>query len=468
MKKTQKGMTLMSVMIATALSGIIGLIVIRLMGNQAEAMLAVKLHEEREILIKHYRQVVIGGWDKTMASSGAADPTTTTTVLTRNGVGFPISLGKDLYTHDANGWWKVDAKINSSTSGQIQHSDAYSGTTGLHTEKNYSVILSVTFDPQKHPVVDLKLAERQELIYMGYRWQTTKQAGCGSDSPIALTRRDTTGTHAPLYHPNSKGAVISYSFRSNYIKCSQVPLVSNATECSKVGAILGFESKGSGALDTPTYRISNSDYVTGRLACSYPVATSTPSPGSEWKAAMGSNRYYMLRNKVWDNKDTAHASANSGSACADIDKSYVNFVTEIDAGTGGGELICEPDLIAPKVFRHYYDRTTRRNSIAITGDALGNYSGQRPGYWRHPAPLVACAGYYSYDGSTTNPNKVYNDHVGGGGYVDAHGGGLKQFKSTSAGIDARTDPFNTNHPYYTRGMPSDRGSPGECECGSPN
>ena len=469
-EKMQKGMTLMSVMVATALSGIVGLMVMRLMSNQAEAMLTVKLREEREILIKHYRQVVIGGWDKTMASTGATDPTTATTVLTRRGRSFPITLGENLYTHDANGWWEVEAKILPPVdSGQIQHSDAYSGTTGLHRERSYTVILSVSFDPKEHPVANMKLADRKELIYMGYRWQKTKQSGCGSDSATALTRRDTTtGTQKPLYHPDSQGAVVSYSFSTNYIKCSQVPLVANAGECPKVSAILGFESQGTGTTDNPFYRRvhSTNEYVTGRLACSYPIAATTT--GSAWKAALGTNRYYMLRNKVWDDKDTANLSTRSSSACHNIDKSYVDFVTGITAtGTGGGELICEPTLIAPKIFSHYYDGSTRRNSVPtnIAGSALGSWTTYEWNLkdYKQPGPLQTCRPYRSYDGS---PNPAsYNDHVGYGGYTDDHSGGLKQFTSTSSGTGARTDPFRARP--YSRGVPGDRGSHGECECGNP-
>lgn len=473
-KKMQKGMTLMSVMVATALSGIVGLMVIRLMSNQAEAMLIVKLREEREILIKHYRKVIIGGWDKTMAGGAS-------TVYTRGGNTIPstglILKSDDLYrtTSVSGGWWKVKATIGSKTSGKIQHSDVYdSSGSGLATEQNYTVTLKIEFDPKEHPVVKMKLADRAEVIYMGYRWQTTKQSGCGSDSAIALTRRDTTGTTPlPLYHPNSQGAVVSYSFHSNYIKCSQVPLIRNADrDCPPVGAILGFESKSTGVGAMPTYRRNNSDYVTGRLACSYPhedYPSANYAPGSAWKAALGTERYYTLRDKVWDNTDIANTSTRSGSTCPSIDKSYIDFVTAIsNQGTGGGELVCEStlpeSLIAPQVFRHYYSGNTRINSVPSTlaGSALGSYTFNRNSS-SQPGPLNNCIQYLSsYNGTNNNS---YNDHVGDGGYDGDHSGGLTNFTSTGSGEGARTDPFNRR--YNSRGVPGNRGDPGECKCPNP-
>ena len=470
-KRELSGMTLMSVLVATALSGVIGLMVIRLIGNQADAMLIIKLREEREILIKHYRQVVIGGWDKTMASTGLVnDPVSTTPVLMRDGSSFPLYLGENLFTplSVGSGWWLVSATIGSpEESGQIQHSDAYSGTTGLATEKNYIVTLKVEFNksPQKHPRLKVNLARREEIIYMGYRWQKTKQEGCGSypatsttEALKRLTRQDTTGTPKPLYHPDSQGAIVSYSFHSNYVKCSQVPLVSNVDECPAVSGILGFESKGTGAGATPTYRQPNGDYVTGRLACSYPIGAT-----NEWKTALGNERYYTLHKKVW-------YGTNTENKCSDpnIKKSYVNFVTPIAAnGTEGGRLSCESVLIAPQVFRHYYDGISKNSTNTLVTSptdpgALGEYRGYAPGDAGHPAGLTECVGYSSYDGST---NKLYDGHVGGGGYEDDHSGGLNKFTSTGSGSDARTDPFNRHS--NSRGIPGGRGEPGECICGNP-
>lgn len=460
-RREPNGMTLMSVLVATALSGIIGLMMIRLIGNQAEAMLVVKLYEEREILIKHYRQVVIGGWDKSMAST-----TTPKTIYTRRGQTFPFSLKKKLYTPLVSGvgWWEINARIGSSTSGKIQHSDAYDASgSGLDTEKNYTVTLSVDFDPTKHPNVEAKIAAREEIIYMGYRWQKTKQSGCGSDSVTALTRRDTTGTSKPLYHPNSQGAVVSYSFHSNYIKCSQVPLVSNVGECPAVSGILGFESRGTGT-SAPFYRKRHqtNEYVTGRLACSYPIGA-TNTPGGKWKTALGGERYYTLHNKVW------YGSKNKNKCShPDIKKSYVDFVTVISSdGTGGGRLSCESALIAPQVFRHYYDGVSivsTNTLVASSTDvgALGTYPLYSPGDAGHPAGLNECESYSSYDEPI---NKTYDDHVGGGGYKNDHSGGLTKFTSTGSGSGARTDPFNKYSD--SRGIPGDRGPPGECICGQP-
>ena len=466
------GMTLMSVMVATALSGIVGLMVIRLMGNQAEAMLIVKLREEREILIKHYRQVIIGGWDYTLKHGAGS-------VYTRGGNPFPagglILKSDDLYrtTSVSDGWWKVIATIRSETSGQIQHSDAYSGTTGLHQEQNYTVTLRVEFDPKKHPVVSMKLATRAEVIYIGQRWQKGAQTGCGSDSETTtLTRRDTTGTTKPLYHPNThsgaddvisgQGAIVSYSLHSNYVKCSQVPLVSNVGECPPVGAILGFESWEKTSRQRYYRKNHTTEYVTGRLACSYPdenYPSANNNAGSAWKAALPvsgahNERYYTLHRKVWDKASTP---AGSGANCLTLNKSYVDSVTAITApGTGGGELVCEPNLIAP----HKLNQRVTGNSIS------GCTSFSSSGY----VPSSNCNSYTAWNG--VGNYVTYTYHAGGGGYQTGkgisgirsvgHSGGIKEFNSTGSAIKIKPHPILANNSL--RGRPGRRGDKGTCAC----
>lgn len=499
----EKGMTLMSVLVATALSGIIGLIVIRLMGNQAEAMLVVKLREEREFLIKHYRQIVIGGWDKTMASTNTNDPTVATRVLIRDtSIGtssFPVLLRTDcpstppstpcnnLHKHNPNGWWKVDAKIGSpSISGKIQHSDDYSGTTGLTTEKNYTVTLSVDFDPTKHPVVKINLATRQEILYMGYRWQETKQSGCDSDSNTTtlitsktLTRQNIrSGTPVPLYHPNThdssddvisgQGAIISYSFHSNYAKCSQVPLVSNKGECPPVSAILGFESWHKTTRQRYYRKNVTGEYVTGRLACSYPdvnYPSTNNASGSAWKNALKngstSYRYYTLHNKVMEITSTPRTSSTS---CPALDRSYIDSVTSVVApGTEGGELTCENNLIAPQTL-------SIAGTTSTDGNRIGGCSVSSTGYTNCSRTTYrAWNGVNSYDD--------YTYHAGGGGYQTGqgstgirsigHSGGIKEFDSTGSAIKVKPQPMRayTNVRYNVlRGRPGVRGDHGDCDC----
>ena len=464
----EKGMTLMSVLVATALSGIIGLIVIRLMGNQAEAMLVLKLREEREILLKHYRQVVIGGWEKTMASS--ANPTgenasirdtnpDNTTHIGKDA--FPLLLKENLYKHDADGWWEVSATVGTSgTAGQIKHSDAHDthGTRGLHREQNYTVTLSVSFKPSKHPVVSANLATRRELLYMGYRWQQTRQKGCGSyDHSIQseregrLSRIDTRGgTPEPIYHPDFQGAVVSYSFHSNYIKCSQVPLVLKV-ECPKVGAMLGFESWGTGATRQRYYRTGRG-YVTGRLACSYPLATTTA--GSAWKAALGTERYYTLNNKVWNEAGDKNADSCSSSI---LDLSYVHKVTQINSsGSGGGRLTCEQTLIAPHVV----------TGMAVTGKSISGCTVDSEG-------RTNCASNISYIGWNRSTYVTFNHHAGQGGYQTnkgqgiksiGHSGGIREFTSTGAIASGARKPHPILADNQLRGRPGNRGRNGGCDC----
>ena len=111
------GMTLMSVMVSAALMGVVALAFIRLFANQDIVIRTVALRDERIRILEHYRNVTIGGWDKTRsvwAGSGAID------VYDRSGTlriaGSGIKLGKNgLYQPDPNGWWSVmaDASLGS-------------------------------------------------------------------------------------------------------------------------------------------------------------------------------------------------------------------------------------------------------------------------------------------------------------------------------------------------------------------
>lgn len=460
LKKMQKGMTLMSVLIATALSAIIGLMVIRLMINQAEAMQFVELREKREHLLKHYRELVISEWD-------------------RSGGGITSKASRqfdddDMYgtTSNSEGWWKVSAILETTSSGWIQHSDVYNAggtdsSSGLHREDLKVVRLSITFDPKKHPVLKTKLAKREEYIFIGSRYAGQN---CRTDE---RTRLDTSSDpNKSLYHPDSHGAIVSYSLHSNYAKCSQVPLIENKNECPPVSGWLGFESRGTGDSDNPFYRRvhGTDEHITGRIACSYPESNDPNSKSKKWHTAISAKGgpWYRLGRTL---KDDGSVGEGGDKRCYDHDLSYIDKVTKIRdlaTGTGGGELLCEPTLIAPQVFKHYYDGVTPYDGTtgtpSIAGSALGSWTSQE---WSRkdegqPGPLDACKSYRSYDGST---NKTYDDHVGGGGYKDDHSGGLKRFVSTGSGSGARTDPFNKQP--YSRGVPGDRGAAGECECGNP-
>ena len=106
----RSGMTLMSVMVAVALAGIVALAVARLLGNQSKTMAVVRLREQREELLKHYKNIVISGWDATRDSCGGD-------ICDRGGNAIiptgGLYLSDDLYAYNNSGssgqWWKVTA-----------------------------------------------------------------------------------------------------------------------------------------------------------------------------------------------------------------------------------------------------------------------------------------------------------------------------------------------------------------------
>ena len=67
-RNTYSGMTLMSVMVAIALAGIVAVTVARLLGTQSRTLSVIKLREQREHLLKHYKNIVVAGWDQTRSS----------------------------------------------------------------------------------------------------------------------------------------------------------------------------------------------------------------------------------------------------------------------------------------------------------------------------------------------------------------------------------------------------------------
>ena len=108
----RNGMTLMSVMVAVALAGIVALAVARLLGNQSKTMSVVRLREQREELLKHYKNIVISGWDATRDGCSADICARNTDAIIPAG---GLYLAEDLYDYEhlnpgrgtAGRWWKV-------------------------------------------------------------------------------------------------------------------------------------------------------------------------------------------------------------------------------------------------------------------------------------------------------------------------------------------------------------------------
>lgn len=263
-----KGVTITSVLVATALAGVVAAVVSQLITNQSKVMRTLTLREERENLLKHYRNTLISGWDHTL-TNGCSD------LYNRDGnVALPSAGLKvksdDLYssTSAADGYWEVKFSCGNK-SGSIFASDKYdSAGGGFSSETHREVTLTVNFLKDSHPHISTKLAERQEKFYMHQQNRLAGDTDCrieenptrintlasdidqvpkilwGPPSSGYLPPEDT-GQRPPLKGGGAyalykgEGAVIQYDFNTNYTKCSQVPLVREGA-CAHDAAIVGF------------------------------------------------------------------------------------------------------------------------------------------------------------------------------------------------------------------------------------
>lgn len=286
--QSNRGVTITSVLVATALAGVVSAVVAQLITNQSKVMRTLNLREERENLLKHYRNTLISGWDNTLASGcGGALYDRKGDIAVPSG-GLTVK-SDDLYanTSDADGWWKVSYTC-ASTSSPIYASDKYEITqgSGLHDETHYKVDLKVEFLKDKHPHVSTKLAERKERFYMHKQKRLAGDTNCRDENQ--RTRQNTLdaawGSDKSLY--KGEGAIIQYDFETNYTKCSQVPLVRHK-ECPHDSAIIGFwgttqrvGTHRGGSMGSST----GFPYVSGDPVCSNDDTTGMPSPpsDSEW------------------------------------------------------------------------------------------------------------------------------------------------------------------------------------------
>ena len=231
----RSGMTLMSVMVAVALAGIVALAVARLLGNQSQTMSVVRLREQREELLKHYKNIVISGWDATRSGCTAE-------ICARNGdLIIPtggLYLADRLYDYNytggtANRWWKVSVVERPLFSGSVLQADNYAEPESL-----MAVEVKVEFIRKEHPVVNVRLAEHEEIVFLHHNTSGALDANSTQCESGHLTQqyRGPLPYAGPLY--SGTGAIIQYDFESNYTKCSQVPLV-NTRSCDN-SAILGF------------------------------------------------------------------------------------------------------------------------------------------------------------------------------------------------------------------------------------
>ncbi len=232
----RSGMTLMSVVVAAALAGIVALAVARLLGNQSKVMTVVRLREQRENLLKHYKNIVVSGWDTTRHSCNGE---ICTRDMNSSGTNVVIPYGdlylaEDLYDYNYTGgtagrWWKVTANKISLSGGSVLQADSYAKQETL-----MAVEVKVEFIRKEHPVVNVKLASREEIVFLHHNTSSALSDNMTKCDSGHRTQKDKDGS--ALY--SGSGVIVQYDFNSNYTKCSQVPLVEGKA-CAK-GAILGF------------------------------------------------------------------------------------------------------------------------------------------------------------------------------------------------------------------------------------
>ena len=235
----RSGMTLMSVMVAVALAGIVALAVARLLGNQSKTMSVVRLREQREELLKHYKNIVISGWDATRGGCSADICARNSDAIIPDG---GLHLKEDLYEYEhlnpsrgtAGRWWKVSVTKSTFDSGAILQADNYAKPESL-----IAIEVTVEFIRKEHPVVNTKLATREEIVFLHHNTSTAIPRANSTQCVSGHLTQQYEGPLSyagPLY--SGPGGIIQYDFESNYTKCSQVPLV-NSKSCG-LGALLGF------------------------------------------------------------------------------------------------------------------------------------------------------------------------------------------------------------------------------------
>ena len=206
----KSGVTLTSVVVAVALSGVLSLVAAQLFKSQRSAMATLGIMEARSTILKHYEGVLVAGWDQTRKSNstltGALNVyyrSSSTPLIPSTG----LYLGDDIYTSDSNGWWKVTATGATLTGAPIN-----SLTAAL-----VSVTLKVEFDPSRHPYLKTELSAKERVVFFHHN-VTSTATECGDHK-----------------------AIIQYDFISNFHVCSTWPLVKISQSSGSGDALVGFD-----------------------------------------------------------------------------------------------------------------------------------------------------------------------------------------------------------------------------------
>ena len=148
-------MSLISVMVAVALSGIVSVAVFRLIANQAKAMKIMELREQRSQLLRHYYTAVSNGLLATIlkrCGDGNFCAANGTVLIPSKG----LYLADNLYAYgnknSSGRWWKVSASYAAKSK--------YGGQTAIE--------LTVEFVPSQHPMIKNKLRPHTEVILLPY------------------------------------------------------------------------------------------------------------------------------------------------------------------------------------------------------------------------------------------------------------------------------------------------------------
>lgn len=210
------GVTITSVMIATVLMGVVAAVGAQLFSNQASALETVVMIEERAVILKHYGEVLVSGWDNTKQrnnslASSLIGPPVSIDVYTRTGT-LPTIPASGLYLTDSlytaatstTGWWKVTVTASKLTGSPL-------------SDPLISVTLRVTFIPSKHPNVKMKLADLDNVIFFHHNIKDSN-TDC---------------------HDNK--SIIQYDFISNFKKCSTWAMVKISSSGGSGNALLGFD-----------------------------------------------------------------------------------------------------------------------------------------------------------------------------------------------------------------------------------
>ena len=252
-QNSKSGVTLMSTVVAIALAGIVSMTVVRLLATQSKTMSMLKLREQREHLLKHYKNIVVSGWDATRSGCGSGSGvicSRTGNVIVPTANGSALYLADNLYDYNytggtSNRWWKVSINKIDANAGSIIQADRYVASEDLTAVK-----VKVEFKRSHHPLARIRLASREEIVFLDHSLTTAT-----SDRPDCTTGLHPTQTKdgsgvKPLYA--GTGALTQFDYRSNYAKCSQVPLViegscpsgSGGTAGTFEEAIIGFKHRG--------------------------------------------------------------------------------------------------------------------------------------------------------------------------------------------------------------------------------